>query len=868
MSAANDDFATRANGPGVVRFFGFDDPTALAGPYSLSAYPRVGRNYMASVGAVAKQVHPTMPWIDTEVSASGAGSLAMQFLSESGEDACGQWYANYSPDLSVRFGENSEHYIQFRVRMNAAMLATAFRTATWDGVKWTPTGGYSGPKICIVDPGDEPPSAQWPDGKQWAFCEKTEIVLTRYGSHPFWVGYNECGAYRGFYQPYPRVGSGDFLLQNAVPDPPRFSAVNALGPASVDPVPGAFTFLPDQWMTVLIGITTGARDRVNRRFLDSRLRVWFAYEGQAYEPVIDWRPGIEGYFALCDGEIAAPQSFGKITLTAYMTGKDVTQIHDTCRIWYDELIVSRAPIAAPGASQIVVGPPALAPTIANFQATPSALPYGGGSASLNAEIANAKTLLLNGEPVAFLPTSVSITAGTTFTLVARGDAQPDATATLTVAVASVPTLDDVAAKLQDALAEAQTVPAAASVWPLLQGALDYIAGKVTGNPKLANLAPNTWIDLGVMSLTVPNGETLVQALQVGSNSGCDYDARRNRLVVFGGGHSATNYDAVVCLSLDDLIWREEYLPTWAQPDMTLTNYDVSRGAWLSGSDGGPYPRPAARHTCDQMQVLGDELILFGLVEGNGENTQQAVNEGLLGAGYLFSSKAQIARYSFANKTWSFESASPTQTDGDGGVALWGATKVDPVTGIVLWVNVNYFATYDPRTRSKTKWVTWAPAKGAPALFDESGNPLTPATLAYTGSLCYDSIRDQWYYCTLHDEVWRLNYDRAHPAATTMTRLSVTGVPPTNAHPVNSEHAHRFDSRNGVIGVGPFDGVFYTFDPASKAWSSTVLPTSPLSQYGNSHCMEYIDGLNVYLLMTDRNLPIAALRSHWIAYRWR
>jgi hypothetical protein len=84
------------------------------------------------------------------------------------------------------------------------------------------------------------------------------------------------------------------------------------------------------------------------------------------------------------------------------------------------------------------------------------------------------------------------------------------------------------------------------------------------------------------------------------------DGNRHRLVHFGGGHNATNYDAVNTFSLDALTWAEDYPPT-PLLDMLPGNYDFARGAWLSGSDGGPYPRPAAKHSPRRARGRGQRV---------------------------------------------------------------------------------------------------------------------------------------------------------------------------------------------------------------------------------------------------------------------
>lgn len=401
--------------------------------------------------------------------------------------------------------------------------------------------------------------------------------------------------------------------------------------------------------------------------------------------------------------------------------------------------------------------------------------------------------------------------------------------------------------------------------------------------RLVNLAPNSWVDLGQFNPTVPAGETLAETRLVFGNSGIVWDKKRARWVSFGGGHSGTNFNSVWTISATDLVYREEYPPTPATA-MTWANYDTpptfvynpdgsiksitpnaGRGCWIA--DG----RPAARHTGQQLVVVGDTLRLLDLVEGNGANTQQAINMGSPSQGYITNCKGQIATYDFNTQQWSYENANPTQTDGDGNVALWGAALLDPINGMVVWVNSNAFVLYEPVARIKTKWVVWQKA-GDCRLFDEQGNPLTSAATVqywYTGSLVYDPAHDQYYFCSLHDDVWRVNYNRANPAATTMTLLTATGQSPyaAGAHPPNSEHTHSWDN-SGVITSGPFNSKMYAFDPVIKAWSATTIAPAVGTQAGNSHYCCYSPDANVYLFLTDNSNPVTSLKYHWIAYRYK
>src|SRR2546425_13001737 len=87
--AQSSDFAQRCSAPGVVKCVGFDSPSDIAGGY--------GDNSGIFPGEKAA------PKLDTSVKASGNSSLVFTILSNTGSDASGSYFTNFSADLSVQF---------------------------------------------------------------------------------------------------------------------------------------------------------------------------------------------------------------------------------------------------------------------------------------------------------------------------------------------------------------------------------------------------------------------------------------------------------------------------------------------------------------------------------------------------------------------------------------------------------------------------------------------------------------------------------------------------------------------------------------------------------------------------------------------
>jgi hypothetical protein len=259
--------------------------------------------------------------MDTTVKASGNGSLRFRIPSNSGSDSSGTYHTNFSSDLSVQFGENSEFFIQWRQRFSPELLTTNF------------TGG-GGWKQIIVGTGDQP-------GRVYSSCSTLETVVQSYYQSGFPIMYNSCtgsashGPYDGFYQAF---GAFDFKLQNGRPSP--YCLYSQSGSSYFAPMGNCFGYVADEWLTFQVRIKTGPR--VGDEFVNSYVTMWAAREGRASELVLDWGP-----YNLSAGSPTENQRYGKVWLLPYHTGKSSAQSHPTAYTWYDELIISRNKIADP-----------------------------------------------------------------------------------------------------------------------------------------------------------------------------------------------------------------------------------------------------------------------------------------------------------------------------------------------------------------------------------------------------------------------------------------------------------------------------------------------------------------------------------------
>lgn len=311
-------FAERCAQSGVIKCVGFDstDDFSRGSGGANGAY---GFNYgIMPPSGTSDYTRATM---DTAIKASGGGSLKFTIPSNSGSDTSGTWFTNFSNDLSVQFGANSEFFIQWRQRFSPELLAT----------KYTGGGGW---KNVIIGTGDMP-------GKTYSSCTTLETVVQSYQQDGFPIMYNSCTGsashppYDGFYQSF---NGYDFKLQNGRAAP--YCLYSQSGASYFQPVGNCFGYVANEWITFQVRIKTGAR--VGDEWVGSYITLWAAREGRPSELVIDWGP-----YNLSAGSATENQRYGKIWLLPYHTGKSSAQAHPTAYTWYDELVISRSRIADP-----------------------------------------------------------------------------------------------------------------------------------------------------------------------------------------------------------------------------------------------------------------------------------------------------------------------------------------------------------------------------------------------------------------------------------------------------------------------------------------------------------------------------------------
>jgi hypothetical protein len=286
LVAADADFQARCQAPGVIKCRGWDS----ASEFVLAAGKE---DYADGVYPAADDtIQGTM---DTTVKTSGAGSLRFTIRPHTGANTAGYWLEAFGSEHNrVNFGAHSTFYVQWRQRFSPEMLLAAL--AGWKQV------------IMYSVPG---PS-----------CATTQLVMENTYGRNIASGYTQCGA-RGLYT---NNGKPPMLMEQGDYNCPYGGKYAA---------PKCFVFPPDTWLTFYWKVQIGDWDQPN-----SYLQAWVGVPNQPLKRFIDL-PN----FVLKQDPAA---DFNEIQLTPYITDKDPRKDHPLAYTWYDELIISRQPIAAPG----------------------------------------------------------------------------------------------------------------------------------------------------------------------------------------------------------------------------------------------------------------------------------------------------------------------------------------------------------------------------------------------------------------------------------------------------------------------------------------------------------------------------------------
>jgi hypothetical protein len=302
-STASQDFQTRCAQTGVVVCQGFDSPTVL----TPAVYPASGL-YAAGDGTFGGS-------IDTTVFASGGGSLKFTIPSLGAANSAGYWRQLFTSNLAAgptaaqMFSQNSTLYVQFRQRFSPEFLSNV----------WPAGGGgttYWKQEIMSNDS---------------STCGNVELTTVNDNNAGYPMMYSQCGA--DVFQV--SIPGSDFLNEQGSTSTTGYNChyVKANNTST-----SCFMYPSNTWVTFYYKVAIGTWGQAN-----STIQAWVSVAGGPY---VEWvnMPN----HTLFEDSNAPGADYNMVTLLPYMTGRNAgVSAGPTAYTWYDELIVSSTPVAAP-----------------------------------------------------------------------------------------------------------------------------------------------------------------------------------------------------------------------------------------------------------------------------------------------------------------------------------------------------------------------------------------------------------------------------------------------------------------------------------------------------------------------------------------
>lgn len=253
--------------------------------------------FLHNVNVFANASYPTaFPTMDTATGRSG-NSLRIDVPPLQGANS-GK-FDTYFPALG---GSNTDFYVQLATRISPEML-TNFADASTHWPTWKNHAFFNGPTSCT--------GMSIVTGLQ--FDGLIPIATTNCSNAAF----------------YTNNGVPPYLMQQG-DYPCRYRGENPKE---------CFYWPTNTWITFYYHVHLGTYNSTTDTYDGTTVQAWVAVDGKPYKQWVNmsgWK--MEGNH---NGK------WNHVELYPYMTGKDPTTTYPTAHVWYDELIVSSQPIAAP-----------------------------------------------------------------------------------------------------------------------------------------------------------------------------------------------------------------------------------------------------------------------------------------------------------------------------------------------------------------------------------------------------------------------------------------------------------------------------------------------------------------------------------------
>ncbi|MGC1485039.1 MAG: Ig-like domain-containing protein [Candidatus Acidiferrum sp.] len=299
-STSTSNFQALCIAPGVVKCVTWDSPSAFTpatggAGYASGLYPAEDGTYQGVQ--------------DTTNKVDGAGSLEFAIRPGSvhphGTNPAGYWFQQFGTDgAPTNFGEGTTLYMQFRFKVSPSML----------NYDWTQAGG-EGWKVFIVFGPVPGPS-----------CTSDQFVQENTNQTNVATAYVSCGTpglYTNDGNPPMDIEQGDYNCAYA-------------GSGATYTGPNCFVYPASTWITEYWVVHIGTFGQSNSTF-----QAWIAPEGQPLKQFLNL-PNFNF------GDVSNHTvGLNAIELTPYFSGANGSTTTPAASMWFDDLIISTQPIAAP-----------------------------------------------------------------------------------------------------------------------------------------------------------------------------------------------------------------------------------------------------------------------------------------------------------------------------------------------------------------------------------------------------------------------------------------------------------------------------------------------------------------------------------------
>jgi chitodextrinase len=312
-SSADQNFQQRCAAPGVLNCQGFDTIT--------TATQCSDANLTDGFCGQGNQANNNL---DTSVYLSGGGSQRWTWPTNDNTDNCCQDYHAYfgQGSKNVSFGQNSDFYVQYAFRADAA----------WTTVGWETDGSY--PKLFIAH------------SSSVGSCSQLSLVAVNFRTYNVPQMYTNCSGNvldtcsDGTTFTSGCSASDIYSQQGWVVSEPFTGYQCAYGNGVPQHWigPNCLNLAANTWYTMYFHVHVGTWGAAN-----SVVEAWIAPYGQQLKKWINTSEVV----ITSDGSAG----YNEIDLTQYMTSHSTSEggsgVNPTVNVWFDELIISSQPIPAP-----------------------------------------------------------------------------------------------------------------------------------------------------------------------------------------------------------------------------------------------------------------------------------------------------------------------------------------------------------------------------------------------------------------------------------------------------------------------------------------------------------------------------------------